>query len=381
MTEPGADGSGTEGDQAAKLSLLRLVLVKEIGPIGIRRLLERFGSAEAVFSAGMHELQEVERIGPKAARAIREGPTEEDARAELEKVRAAGARIVTIDESGYPVMLKSIHDPPPVLYVKGELKESDALALAVVGTRRASFYALKEARSLAAALASMGFTIVSGLARGIDAAAHEGALQAGGRTIAVFGTGLGTVFPPENADLASRVAGAGALVSEFPVDYPVLSENFPRRNRIVSGLAMGVLVVEGSETSGAMITARLAMEQGREVFAVPGQIDNPKSRGPHRLIRDGARLVESVEDILDELGPLPVAVRTDRVATVQDAQVLRLNSREQRIYSLLDSVPKNIDELTRLSGVGVSEVTGTLTVLELRKLAGQLAGKRFVRVR
>ncbi len=362
-------------------AMMRLSLVGELGPINIRRLLERFGSAEAVLAARRGELMSVEGIGPKAARAVLNAPSEDEAAAELARTEAVGAHVLTSFHPQYPEVLKTIYDPPVMLYVKGELLERDALAVAVVGTRRASFYALKQARSLASALAGMGFTIVSGMARGIDSAAHEGALDAGGRTIAVWGSGLATVYPEENAELALRIVENGAVLTEFPVNYPILAQNFPRRNRIVSGLSMGVIVVEGTERSGAMITARLAAEQGREVFAVPGQIDNPKTRGPHWLIRQGAQLVESIDDILDELGPLPISVETAHAGQVQKPGALRLNQREKRIYSLLDSTPKGIDEVVNLSGLSIQEVSSTLMVLELKRMVCKLAGNRFVRKR
>ena len=379
MTDDPGRGTPISEDDGSLLAMMRLALVPELGPAGIRNLLERFESPEAILSAGSEELMRVEGVGPKTARSVQEASSVEEARAELERARRIGAHVLTQTDAAYPQLLRGIHDPPVTLYVKGELIERDALAVAVVGTRRASFYALKQARGLAAGLAGLGFTIVSGMARGIDTAAHEGALDAGGRTIAVWGTGLGTVYPEENAELAMRIAKSGALVSELPVDYPVLAQSFPRRNRIVSGLSMGVIVVEGSERSGAMITARLAMEQGREVFAVPGQIDNPKARGPHRLLRDGARLIESIDDVLDELGVLPTAVSTDDAGPVQNSQVLRLNEREKQVYAVLDSTPRGIDEVVALTGLGVQEVTSTLTVLELKQLVCKLVGSRYVR--
>ena len=375
------DGESRRGDGAALVGMMRLSLVKELGPRSIGRLLEHFGSAEAVLGAGRSELMKVEGIRPTTAEAVLKAPTEEEAEAELERARGIGARVLMAGDEEYPGLLKTIYDPPVTLYVKGTLEERDALAVAIVGTRRASFYGLKQARALASGLAGLGFTIVSGMARGIDTAAHEGALEAGGRTIAVWGTGLGTVYPEENAELAKRIVDGGAVMSEFPVEYPVLAENFPRRNRIVSGLSMGVIVVEGSERSGAMITAEQAMQQGREVFAVPGQIDNLKARGPHKLLRQGARLVESIDDVLDELGQLPTSVTTGEGVEVQKAQTLRLNEREQAVYGALDSTPRGMDELTESTGLSVQELSSTLTVLELKQMVCKLAGGRFVRKR
>jgi DNA processing protein len=251
--------------------------------------------------------------------------------------------------------------------------------VALVGSRRASYYGEKQARRLASSLAHAGFTVVSGLARGIDAACHEGALEADGRTIAVLGCGPSQVYPPEHEELARRVAAQGAVLSEHPLGFPVLAENFPRRNRIVSGLSLGVVVVEAGRASGALITARWAAEQGREVFAVPGPVDRPGFAGSHRLIKDGAKLVETVEDVLEELGPLAKAVTTPRGEEVRDPRVLALTVGEQHVLAVLDTEPCSVDEVIGRVGLPTSAVSAALFSLELKHLIVQLAGKRFVR--
>jgi DNA processing protein len=266
----------------------------------------------------------------------------------------------------------------------------------MVGSRHCSLYGRRQAKRLAADLARCGLTVVSGLARGIDSAAHEGALSVDkGRTIAVLGNGLGSVYPPENADLAEKITSAGALVSEFPVQAGPQAENFPRRNRIISGLSLGVVVVEGTEKSGAMITAAHAVEQGREVFAVPGQVDAPNARGPHKLIKEGAKLVETVEDIISELEEItrpllamaaPRDAARPAVKPVDEAKeglfaikLKGLNERERAVAEKLSDEPIHIDEIIRLTGMGAQEVAGTLMILEIRRIARQLPGKRFVR--
>lgn len=266
-----------------------------------------------------------------------------------------------------------------VLYVRGELTEEDALAIAMVGSRRPTFYGRKQAKRLSSGLASYGFTVVSGLARGIDTETHEGALAAGGRTIAVLGTGLGVVYPPENAELYMRIVESGAVLSEFPMLVPASSGNFPRRNRIISALSLGVVVVEASQRSGALITARHAMEQNREVFAVPGQVDSATAHGCHRLIRDGACLVEGPADVVDQLGPLAEAARTADIENVVRPQALKLNPREKEVYGRIDGSSVTLDEVQEATGLTVSELQSALTVLEMRRLIRRLPGQRFAR--
>ena len=381
------DGEGTspsdEADEgrvnASVEELLEALAVPGLGPVMVRRLLGRFGSWEGVREAGRGVL-EVRGVTQKAARAIRERRLQYDPKGESAKARALGVRLVPFTSEAYPAALRGMEDAPPLLYVKGEVLERDAMAVAVVGARRASLYGRMHAERLGFELGQAGFTVVSGLAQGIDAAAHEGALKAQGRTIAVLGNGLGSVYPPENSELAERVTGRGAVVSELPLATGPLAANFPPRNRIIAGLSLGVVVVEASRKSGALITARLAGELGKEVFAVPGDIGRPQTRGTHGLIRDGAKLVESIDDILEELGPLerPVRLRGDE-PPLPDPRALLLNAQERLIYDLLDATPKDIDAITAASKLSPGNAASTLMVLELKRLAVQMPGKRYVR--
>ena len=286
------------------LDLIHLTSVPGVGPQTCRMLLERFGSAGRALSASRAELSAVSGVGPKLAQKIGRARVEFDAGAELALCRRLGVSIVARGDAEYPAALENIPDPPVLLYMKGTIEPRDELAIALVGSRRCTPYGARMAERLAGALARTGFTVVSGLARGIDAAAHRGAIAAGGRSIAVLANGLSSIYPPEHEDLARALAESGALVSEMPMRQVPLPGLFTQRNRIISGIALGVVVVEATPRSGSLSTARHAMEQNREVFAVPGPADSLSSRGCHRLIRDGARLVETVDDIIEELGPL-----------------------------------------------------------------------------
>jgi DNA processing protein len=283
---------------------VRLSLVSGVGPILRKSLIDRFGSARAVLDAAMSDLREVQGIGPKLAKAIAAARAQIDVEREFRLCREKSVTIITEADAAYPRALQEIPDPPGVLFVRGEIRPQDAIGIAIVGSRHATHYGTMVAERLASSLARAGVTIISGLARGIDAAAHRGALAAGGRTIGVLGSGVLNIYPPEHADLALDVIHSGAIVSEMPPESPPISGAFPQRNRIITGMSMGVIVVEASDRSGALISARHAMEQNREVFAVPGRVDSRMSRGCHRLLRDGAKLVETADDVLEELGPL-----------------------------------------------------------------------------
>ena len=359
--------------------MLRLSLTPNVGPVTFARLMEKFGEPERIFGADTRELMSVDGVGQAIASQLR-SVSDAQVDAELEAAEKHQVRIIPLGDESYPKNVLRIPDPPLVLYVRGELKASDDLAIAMVGTRQPSFYGRKQARRLAAGLSSYGFTIVSGMARGIDTECHEGALAAGGRTIAVLGTGLGVIYPPENAELYMRIVHSGAAVSEFPVMLGALPGQFPRRNRIISGFSLGVIVVEAGPTSGALITARHAVEQNRDVFAVPGMVDAPGSQGCHRLIRDGACLVENPADVVEQLGPLAAPVATADAGTVSRPQALGLNDREKLVYSFLDGAPCTVDELAQETGLGVSELNGTLTVLEMRRLVKRLPGQRFAKM-
>ncbi|MFW5798698.1 MAG: DNA-processing protein DprA [Planctomycetota bacterium] len=357
---------------------VRLALTDGVGPVTARKMLETFGSAEALFAAPADDLERVPGVGRTKARRFAAWPTDEEVDEELALAARHGARVVGFDDDEYPAHLRDIADAPLVLYVRGELTETDGLAVALVGSRRASVYGTKVAARLARQLAGLGMTVVSGMALGIDTAAHRGALEAGGRTVAVLGTGLAAIYPRENTELSDRIAGQGAVISEFPMRTTASPGDFPRRNRVVSGMTLGTVVVEAGKRSGALITARVAGEQGREVFAVPGKIDMPTFAGCHALIKDGARLVEDVSDIVAELGPMSREVDTgeDRVTTPQS---LVLNEREQVVYQCLSSDPVSIDEIISGTGLPAPAVSSVLLILEVRKLVNQLPGKRFVR--
>lgn len=364
-----------------RLTLLNLV--PEIGSLRLRRLLDAFGTLDGLWKATARELQGVEGIGPQLAERVAAGREDETGlRRELDVAGQQGVTIVTLHDAAYPSALRTIPDPPLVLYVRSRLSElDDAPAVAVVGARHASLYGERTAERLAYDLAIRGVTVISGLARGIDGAAHRGALKAGGRTMAVLGSGLSRIYPPEHEPMAKQIAERGAVMSEYPMETPPLPHNFPRRNRIISGLSLGVVVVEAGQRSGALITADCALEQGRDVFAVPGPVTALTSQGTHGLLKQGARLVTSVEDILEELRltPQPVTPQPTRLA---HAAAVRLPEREQRLLDCLsEEEPKYIDTIVQASGLAAAEVSTGLLELELKHLVKQQPGKQFVRAK
>jgi len=380
-----------------RLAALRLHLTTGIGPRLFAALTEHFGSARAATEASAAALAEIRGIGRDSAAKMREAMLAADPEAEFQKAEAAAVRIIVRGEPEYPIALTYLTDAPPVLYVKGTLVPEDAQAMAVVGMRKCSLYGQDQAERLAAGLARSGFTIVSGLARGIDSAAHQAAMAAGGRTIAVLGNGLSRVYPPENRKLAEAIIAHGALVSEFPMDVREAAENFPRRNRIIAALSLGVIVVEGGRHSGALITARLAAELGKEVFAVPNRVDAPGAAGVHALIRDGAKLVESVADVLDEFSDLGIAAPAEQTAAgapppgdearegappaAPRQQTLGLKAAlsddESRLVAVMDGEPLGLDVLIQRSGLTPAKVSGALTLLELKGFVRALPGGRF----
>ena len=375
--DPQAANQTTGADSL--LDRLCLSLVSGVGPRLYKALVDHFGSASAVLAAPMSELRMVPGIGAKLSQAVSRARDEIDATQEIEFCRQQGIALVGLGEAGYPRMLAEIPDPPTILYVHGELKPQDSLAIAIVGSRHATQYGLAQAERLAASLARAGLVIVSGLARGVDAAAHRGALAAGGRTIAVLGGGLAQIYPPEHKPLADEIAGQGAVASEAPPRSQPLSGSFPQRNRIISGLSLGVIVVEASTHSGALITARHAMEQNREVFAVPGRVDNRMAHGCHRLLRDGAKLVESADDVLEELGPLVAATPNATGQVIHHPAELLLNELEQQVLQSITGDSASIDEIVSSSGLPTSQVLSTLSVLEMRRLIRRLSGNRVMR--
>lgn len=360
--------------------LIRLTMVPGVGPQTARALLSKFGSAGRVLAASIADLRAVTNVGPKLAERIARAEREHDAGAELDLCRRMGVAIVPRGNSGYPPSLENIPDPPSLLYVKGRLEPRDQLAVAVVGSRHGTPYGTRVAERLGGALARVGITVVSGLARGIDAAAHRGALKAGGRTLAVLANGLATVYPPEHEDLARAVVEGGALLSEMPMRQSPLAGLFTQRNRVISGLSLGVVVVEATPRSGSLSTAHHAMEQNREVFAVPGPVDSLSSRGCHRLLRDGAKLVETVDDILEELGPLVKEVRpAPDEPPVRHPAELALTDVERSLLGRLDDTPTGVDDLIAATGLTAAQVLATLSVLEMKRMVRRQPGHRFVR--
>ncbi len=369
--------SSTTGEALA--DSLRLSLVAGVGPRLRQALLETFGTATAVLAAGPAELRRVPGIGSELTRRIAVARDEIDVQAQLDLCAAHDIRILSDQEDDYPRSLREIHDPPGILFVRGTILPQDAIAMAIVGSRHATHYGLTQAERLAGSLARSGLTIVSGLARGIDGAAHRGALAAGGRTLAVLGSGVLNMYPPEHAELALEVAAQGAVISEAPPLSPPMAGAFPQRNRIISGMSLGVLVVEASVQSGALISARHAMEQGREVFAIPGRIDSRMSHGCHRLIRDGAKLVETVDDIIEELGPLVSPAQNPEGQVVHHPAELLLNEIEQQVLAAIPSDPTSIDTIVTDSGLPIGQVLSTISVLEMRHLVKRISGNTLMR--
>ena len=348
-----------------------LSMATGIGPVRFQRLLEVCGAARAAWEASDFEMAAagLERRTADALHRLRRQLTPETAFARLARL---GIGAVTLLDPGYPSHLRQISDPPPVLFVKGQLAEADQLAVALVGTRRATSYGRAVADRLARDLAAAGVSVVSGLARGVDTAAHRSALEAGGRTLAVLGNGLDQVYPPENATLARRIIDQqqGALVSEFPPGVPPDAVNFPRRNRLISGLSAATVIVEAGQRSGALITADFALEQGRDVFAVPGSILSPVSVGPNTLLKQGATPATSAQDILESLGGVPAPVAHS---------LPKLDGDETSVWEALSGEPRHIDELARALGKGAGEVSATLAVLELKGLARQVGAMTYAR--
>jgi len=370
---------GDEIEDHEQTELFRLTLVPGVGPRTFQALLSHFGSATGVARATSRELQAVSGVGDKLARAIVQARTLDPA-ATRDECQRLGIDLLFQSAEEYPPLLRQIHDPPPVLYVRGALQRQDRAALAIVGSRHATRYGLTQTERLAASLARAGLTIVSGLARGIDTAAHRAALAAGGRTVAVLGSGLSRIYPPENANLANEVARQGALLTEIPLHTQPKPGHFPQRNRLISGMSLGVLVVEAGLVSGALSTAHHANEQGRNVFAVPGPVDSRMSQGCHRLIRDGAKLVENAEDILEELGPLLQTVQPANLARpVQRPAELQLNAEERLVFAAIDNAPRTMDEILSAVALPAPQVLALLSLLELKHLIKRLEGNRLVR--
>ncbi len=345
-----------------------------IGPARLRALLDYFGGIESAWHGDLISLQHA-GLDQRTATNLLATRRSLDLAAELDRLDRAGVRVLTWVSDDYPTNLRNIHDPPPVIYVKGELLPEDDWAVAVVGTRHASVYGKEAARRLAAELAGNGLTVVSGLAAGIDTVAHQAALDAGGRSIAVLGSGVDVVYPEQNVALSRRLQEQGALVSEYPLGTKPERSNFPPRNRIISGLSLGTLVVEAGARSGALITADFAGEQGRDVFAIPGSIFQRTCEGSNRLIQDGAKPVLCVADILEELNLHQVTTQAEVRATVPTTPI------ERQVLEMLSSEPTHVDELGRAADLPPATVVGTLALLELKGLARQTGGMSYVLAR
>jgi len=369
---------------------LKLIRAEGVGPTLFKRLLDYFGDIERILGASSAQLTRIEGIGDKTAERIIRTRDDFDVEKELALADKLGVWLIHLQDERYPPALKAIYDPPPVLYIKGTLSRSDNLAMAIVGCRRCTHYGTEQANRFSHLLASAGFTIVSGLARGIDSAAHHGALAAKGRTIAVQGCGLANIFPPENKKLFEQIAESGAVVSELPLTYEPLAENFPGRNRIIAGLSMGVLVVEATYRSGALISAQAALENNREVMAVPGRIDSPASMGCHKLIKQGARLVDSIEEVMDALGYVGDGLKDHAQTAAEQAENeagqmlfdmsrLNLSAEETAVLEQLNSEPVHVEELIVQTQISAGKVHAAVISLQLKGLIKQLPGNLYVK--
>jgi DNA processing protein len=351
---------------------IALSMVQDIGPVGSRKLLSVFGTPERIFDAEVDAFLAVEGIGINRAKKIKEFSSWKDVEKQIMVLEKKGIKAVSFYESSYPEMLREIEDAPIIIYLKGDIQPQDRYAIAIVGSRKPTYYGESVAENISEELASMGFTIVSGMARGIDGLSHKGALSAGGRTIAVLGSGLDVPYPPENKMLMDKIASSGCVISEFPPGTPPDKENFPRRNRLISGLSLGTLIIEATSESGSLITARYALEQGREVFAVPGNITSSTSEGTNELIKKGAILTRKAEDVIEELAPvLKGYIRS------KDKVKVEVTEEEKNLCNLLSGEPKQIDIISRESGLPTSKVLGILLGLELKGAVRQATGKRF----
>ena len=361
-------------------AFIALNMIEGVGPVRARSLLEHFGDAPKILAASQSELSRVRNIGADTAEKISSWEKSVDLAGELKRIADFGCHVLISSDENYPSSLREIYDPPLVLYVKGAITAQDKNSVALVGSRQTTHYGIETARKLAYQLAYTGVTVVSGGARGIDTAAHQGALSAKGRTIAVLGTGINLIFPPENAELFERIATNGAIVTQFPFNRPADKQSFPIRNRIVAGMTLGTVVVEANLSSGALITANFATEYGRQVFAVPGRIDSPRSKGCHDLIKKGAKLCEGVEDILTEFEYLfPGSNRPASVGETGVLPALELSENERLVYDALTKEESSIDEVIRKTGLPSSAVSVALFSLEMKRAVKQLPGKLFVR--
>ncbi len=351
--------------------------ISDMGPKRFYKLLECFGSADAAWQAKSGEISKILNLSPKISSRISEEKNNTNPQRELDLIHQYQASVLIIEDVLYPENLKAIHYPPPVLYYKGTILELDKNAISIVGSRKATYYGKMVAEKLAKDLALAGLTIISGMARGIDTAAHKGALSVNGRTIAVLGCGIDHIYPPENRGLAREIEASGAVISEFPFSTLPERQNFPRRNRIISGLSLGTVVVEAAEKSGALITADFALDQGREVFAIPGNITSPLSNGSHNLIKQGAKLVNNYQDILEEIH-LAFPQKTNEKEIILENT--SLTAEEKIIYQVITKEPSQIDEIIETSKLSIGKVSEILLNLELKDLIKEIEGKRFIKL-
>jgi DNA processing protein len=356
---------------------IALNLIPKLGPVRLRKLLDIFETPERILLARAAELRAVDGIGPELAEAIAGWEGVVDLPGELRRIEESGAHVITRDSPEYPRDLREIYNPPIVLYVWGALTERDHRAVSVVGSRKTSHYGLECAKKLSYQLAYAGIAVVSGLARGIDTAAHQGALAAKGRTVAVLGCGLSQLYPPENRGLAEKIAESGAVVTEFPMEFPPDRKTFPYRNRIVAGWGQGLLVVEAGFNSGALITAGQAIEHGRQVYAVPGPIDRPTSAGSNRLIQQGAKLITGADDILDDLSVLFPAQSPQHPAS---APAATLSDNEQAVLDAMPAEESALDAIIATARLPAQVVSSTLFALEMKRRVKVLPGQYYVKL-
>ncbi len=363
-------------------ALLILNAIPGLGPNRLKKLLERFGAADRILFSSVRELTAEQIISVNIAENILAFAKGDYLRSEYALLKRHNVHVVTYQHADYPKSLKEIPSAPLVLYVKGALKPEYKLAVGMVGARQASMYGLSIAEKFARELSELGITVVSGLARGIDSAAHRGTVKAKGTTVAVLGCGLSQIYPKENARLANEIVERGALISEFSMSMPPIAHNFPQRNRIISGLSLGIIVVEASLQSGALITSNFALEQGREVFAVPGKVDNPNAAGVNNLIKQGARLISSVDDVLEELAPqLKSYLAENKNGKKQPSTTpaAELTEQEKTIYSYVTETPSHVDQIAGQCENSIHQIMSILLQLELKGFIKQLPGKLFVR--
>jgi DNA processing protein len=365
---------------------LALTLIKDIGPVTAKRLLSAFRTPQRVFAASPNELKDVEGINDSKINGISEFNSWDEVAKKIDEINEHNVRIIRYTDEEYPESLRYIDDSPVILYVKGSFIKKDKYAVAIVGSRNMTPYGKKITETIASELALCGITIVSGMARGIDAISHKSALKVNGRSIAVLGSGLDNPYPPENKGLFDELSERGCVISEFPMGTPPNKENFPRRNRLISGLSLGVLVVEATARSGSLITAGCALDQGKDVFAVPGSITSANSEGTHELIKKGAKLVQKTEDILEDIAPHLKGLRGSAngpsgeslsVNLPINLNGLEINDEEKAICSILGSEPKHIDIISREAGMQAGRVLAILLGLEIKGIVKQSEGKRF----